>query len=172
MKSYLFLFALLFVITGCTYAQNKESSELKWYTRLDEAQKASNSSGKPIFAMFTGSDWCGWCHKLHKDVFAKKEFIDWAKKNVILLELDFPRNKQLPEDIQKQNSELQQVFHVQGYPTVWMFYLTDDSVTKKKNIDALGSQGYPQNAETGKEEVAFLKAANDILKNKGKNKKK
>lgn len=172
MKSYLIAITLLFVVAGCSFAQTPASSELKWYTRMEEAQKASQSTGKPIFAMFTGSDWCGWCHKLQRDVFAKKEFIDWAKKNVILLELDFPRNKKLPEDIQKQNSELQQVFHVQGYPTVWMFYLNDDPATKKKNIDALGSQGYPQNAESGKEEVAFLKQANEILQSKSKKKQK
>lgn len=141
----------------------EQKGDLNWYNKLEEAQKMSIAQNKPIFAFFTGSDWCGWCHKLQREVFSKKEFIDWAKKNVILLELDFPRAKKLPEDITKQNSELQQFFRVQGYPTVWMFFVKDDPATKKKNIEALGSQGYPQNATQGREQDAFLNEANSIL---------
>lgn len=141
----------------------EQKGELTWYNKLSEAQQISNAQNKPIFAFFTGSDWCGWCHKLQREVFSKKEFIDWAKKNVVLLELDFPRAKQLPEDIMKQNNELRQFFRVQGYPTVWMFFVKDDPATQKKNIDALGSQGYPQNATQGREQDAFLNEANTIL---------
>jgi protein disulfide-isomerase len=159
---------LLFISTLPSCAQNERPAQgqLTWYTSLAEAQKVSNSAKKPIFAFFTGSDWCGWCQKLHHDVLEKQSFIDWAKKNVVLLELDYPRRKQLSPELQQQNGELQQVFKVQGYPTVWIFNLTDDPATKKKNISAFGSLGYPQGAEAGKEEVKFLKDANAVLANK------
>lgn len=162
---YLFSFFLLTVISlNLVQAKAPEQKgELTWYNKLDEAQKISNAQNKPIFAFFTGSDWCGWCHKLQREVFAKKEFIEWAKKNVVLLELDFPRSKPMPEDITKQNSELQQFFRVQGYPTVWLFFVKDDPATKKKNIEALGSQGYPQNATPGREQDAFISEANTNL---------
>ena len=81
-----------------------EAGSLVWFTDLNKAIDASNSSKKPIFGFFTGSDWCGWCHKLQRDVMAKPAFIDWAKKNVILLELDFPRNKELPAQLSQQNT--------------------------------------------------------------------
>lgn len=141
---------------------------LVWHTDLMEAQKLSNASKKPIFGFFTGSDWCGWCRKLQNDVFVKSSFIQWANKNVILLELDFPRNKQLSPELKKQNGDLQEVFHVAGYPTIWMFFLTDDAATQKKNISSLGSLGYPSGAEQGKEDLLFLKNANEILKNQSK----
>jgi thioredoxin-related protein len=139
------------------------AEELTWYTDLAKAREASTASNKPIFGFFTGSDWCGWCHKLQADVFAKPAFKTWAKENVILLELDFPRRKQLPAELAKQNQELQQAFQVRGYPTIWMFYATFNTDTKQTNLSALGSVGYPMGAVQGKEEVKFLSDANAVL---------
>ena len=84
-------------------------------------------------ADFTGSDWCGWCMKLKSEVFDTPEFKEWAKKNVVLLELDFPKQKQLPEELKKQNQELAQKNNIQGYPTILFF----DAKGKK-----VGQTGY------------------------------
>lgn len=150
-------------------AQTDKKDSLVWYTDLATVHEISKSTNKPIFGFFTGSDWCGWCHKLQRDVFAKKEFIDWASKNVVLLELDFPRRKQLPAELVQQNSGLQQAFQVRGYPTIWLFFTTKDETTNNYSITALGSLGYPQGAEAGKEEVKFLSDANLILASQKKN---
>lgn len=164
-KFYLFITICCFLISPLS-AQEKagSSDDLVWYTDVNKAQELSKKSKKPIFGFFTGSDWCGWCRKLQNDVFAKPEFKSWAKKNVILLELDFPRRKQLPAELAQQNAGLQQAFGVQGYPTIWLFYLAKDTKENKFNITALGSLGYPQGAEPGKEQVQFLQDANNILK--------
>jgi len=138
---------------------------LTWYTSVNQVYQISKQTQKPVFAFFTGSDWCGWCHKLQAAVFDKQGFKDWAKKNVILLEVDFPRNKQLPDTLAQQNNGLQQFFQVQGFPTVWIFDMDRDKTTNKFNISALGSLGYPR-SEAGKEEASFLESANAILKNK------
>ena len=140
---------------------------LTWYTDLNKVYEVSTKTKKPIFAFFTGSDWCGWCHRMQANVFAKPEFKSWANKYVILLELDFPRAKKLPDDLVQQNNSLQQAFKVQGFPTIWMFDLTKDPTTNKFNIAAIGTLGYPQ-AEAGKEAVTFLVSANQILSNKPK----
>jgi thiol-disulfide isomerase/thioredoxin len=118
---------------------------------------------KPIFAFFTGSDWCGWCKRLQANVFAKQAFIDWANANVILLELDFPRGKTLSPELTKQNSELQQALGVRGYPTIWLLYTEKLESSNTININTLGSLGYPQGAEPGKEEVKFLNDAIQIM---------
>ena len=68
---------------------------------------------------FTGSDWCGWCIRLQKEVLKTPEFNKWANENVILVELDFPRRTAQPDMIKTQNNELQQVFGIQGFPTVY-----------------------------------------------------
>src|SRR5580765_4855739 len=92
------------------------NNALQWHSSMAEAYDLSKSSGKPIFAFFTGSDWCGWCHKLQHDVFSKPSFITWANESVVLLELDFPRRKQLSPELAQQNNELQQAFRVGSFP--------------------------------------------------------
>ncbi len=165
---HLFFILLLAVLhtTAPAVAQTRTEGGLEWYTDLMKAQERSKATNRPIFGFFTGSDWCGWCHRLQANVFAKPEFVKWAKEKVILLELDFPRAKQLPAELAQQNSSLQQAFNVQGYPTIWIFYLEKDKATPNMNINALGSLGYPSGAEAGKEEVMFLTNANNILAKK------
>ncbi len=167
MKSVIFPFLFLLGIQFSCTAQPApgNASDLSWYTDLAKAREISEATKKPIFGFFTGSDWCGWCHRLQANVFAKESFIEWAKKNVVLLELDFPRRKEIPAELAQQNQSLQQAFGVRGYPTVWLFYVTEDQKTHNLNLTALGSLGYPQGAEAGKEEVKFLNDANLILAN-------
>lgn len=157
---------MAFKTHNSTPDNKKPAPELVWVTDLNEAHKLSQESGKPIFGFFTGSDWCGWCMKLQRDVFAKEAFKEWANKNVILLELDFPRRKALSPELQQQNASLQQAFKVMGYPTVWIFETVKDETTNNYNINAYGSLGYPSGATAGKEEVTFLEQANQILGNK------
>ena len=144
----------------------KETSiveSLTWHTSLDSVHILSQQSNKPIFAFFTGSDWCGWCHKLQREVFQKEAFIKWANEKVILLELDFPRKKQLDSTLQKQNFQLQRGLGVRGYPTVWILKTNMVDSTNNLNINPIGSLGYPSGAEAGKEEVLFISNANQIL---------
>ncbi len=94
------------------------ASDGEWLTNYDEAIAKAKKEKKVVIADFTGSDWCGWCIKLKDEVFSKPEFKEWAKDNAVLLELDFPRNKKLPEDLKKQNDKLQQQFKIEGFPTV------------------------------------------------------
>lgn len=136
---------------------------LEWHSSLQEVHELSKATHKPIFAFFTGSDWCGWCKKLQRDVFAKPEFVEWASKNVILLELDFPRTKQLPPDLAQQNSGMQQALKVTGYPTCWILFTAKDEATNNFNLAPVGSLGYPQGAEIGNEQIKFLNDANKIM---------
>lgn len=166
MKSFLFFALLLLGSQGCGLAQSdSNTSKLTWYTDLAKAREVSDAKHKPIFGFFTGSDWCGWCRKLQADVFAKPAFVEWASKNVVLLELDFPRRKQLPAELAQQNQALQQAFKITGYPTIWLFYVSESGANGSMNLNALGSLGYPQGTESGKEELKFLSDANAILAN-------
>jgi thiol:disulfide interchange protein len=137
----------------------KASSE-GWLVNIDEAYAISKKTGKPIMANFTGSDWCGWCKRLKANVFVHDEFKQWAEKNVVLLELDFPRSFKIPAEIQQQNASLQSAFQVQGFPTVWVFDLEKDNASNQYSISALGKTGY---TATAKE---FIDGVNQML---GKN---
>ena len=125
------------------YASAKEG----WLVDLDEAYEVSVKEKKPILANFTGSDWCGWCKKLDADVFSKPEFQEWAKKNVVLLEVDFPRRFQIPQKNQQQNMSMQQALGITGYPTIWLFDLAKDEATGNYKVNKLGKTGYTPTAE-------------------------
>ena len=121
MKSLLFstLFFLSIQVSGTAQSDSGNAGALNWYTDLGKAREVSDAQKKPIFGFFTGSDWCGWCRKLQSDVFAKPAFVQWASKNVVLLELDFPRRKQLPEALMQQNQALPSHWVLQEYSTVY-----------------------------------------------------
>lgn len=159
---YFISFCVLMTFTAAAIAQEAAKEEYKaenpgWLVDIDEAYEISQKTGKPILANFTGSDWCGWCKKLTATVFSKPEFNEWAEKNVVLLELDFPRRKTLPEEIQQQNASLQNAFKVTGYPSVWVFHLSKDD-KKGYQIDALGRTGYRPSAEEFIQDIENMKA--------------
>ena len=101
-----FVICVLLIGSLNLYSQENDG----WLLNFDKAAEQSMKTGKPILANFTGSDWCGWCIRLKKEVFITPAFKKWAKENVILLELDYPRRTQQTEEIKKQNKELQQFF--------------------------------------------------------------
>src|SRR5690606_29243693 len=92
-----------------------EAQDLSWHTDVREAITVSNKEKKPMLMFFTGSDWCGWCIRLQNEVLKTPEFQKWAKENVILVELDYPRRTAQTLEIKSQNAELQQAFGIQGF---------------------------------------------------------
>ncbi len=94
------------------------SAEVEWMTDFDAAKAKAKAEKKVLFVDFTGSDWCGWCIRLDKEVFAHKEFHDYAAENLVLVKLDFPRKLKLSPELEKQNKSLAKKYDVQGYPTV------------------------------------------------------
>lgn len=89
-----------------------------WDDDYEKALAKAKAEKKMVLLDFTGSDWCGWCMKLDKEVFSKKEFKDYAKENLVLVEVDFPQAKRLTKKVKEQNDKLQAEFKVQGYPTI------------------------------------------------------
>ena len=95
---------------------NAAASE--WLTDLPKAQAKAKEEKRMVLLDFTGSDWCGWCIKLHNEVFSKPEFAEYARKNLVLVEVDFPRKKKLSAEQKKANDALQQKYRIEGYPTI------------------------------------------------------
>lgn len=141
MKKIIVVFA--FLISGFI----AQAQDLNWHTDMAKATELSLKEKKPLLLFFTGSDWCGWCIKLQRDVLKTTEFANWANQNVILVELDFPRSKPQDNNIKMQNAQLAQTFGIQGYPTVW-FVNPVKGEDNKVNLTALGSLGYDKSATT------------------------
>jgi protein disulfide-isomerase len=126
-KIILTIFVLTLSLAACA---REKSDSLNWLENLEEAQLLSEQTDKPIFVNFTGSDWCGWCIKLHDEVFSQKEFIDYASENLILLKLDFPRNIPQTDEIKAYNRDLAIKYEVQGFPTILLLDKNADEINR------------------------------------------
>ncbi len=94
------------------------ASAADWTVGWKPAADLASKTNKPILANFTGSDWCGWCIKLKAEVFSTPEFAAWAAKNVVLLEVDFPRDNKQSATQQAENEALLNKYKVEGFPTI------------------------------------------------------
>jgi len=143
----------------CLAMVSAQAQELKWHNDVKEAIAIGTKENKPLLLFFTGSDWCGWCIRLQKEVLKTPEFTKWANDNVILVELDYPRSVPQTPEIKQQNYEIQNVLGVQGYPTV--YFVKGEKKDEKFNLQALGKTGYVPGGP-----VAWLEVANGILSQK------
>ncbi len=89
-----------------------------WTTDYKKAQEEAKASHKLLLLDFTGSDWCGFCIQLDKAILKQPQFKDYASKNLVLMEVDFPRRKAQSAETQKQNMELARRYQIEGFPTL------------------------------------------------------
>lgn len=133
--------ASLFISAISSYAVTEG-----WQTDFKKASKDAAEKKQPIMAVFSGSDWCSWCIKLDKEIFSQNEFKNFAKGKLVLFLADFPSNKQLPEDIVKQNKELAEKYKIEGFPTV-LIMDPDGKVIGKTGYRAGGVDKYIKHLE-------------------------
>lgn len=117
MKAITYLAA--FTIGAAALVSSAFSKELEgWSTDLEKAFAQAKKDKKPVLVEFTGSDWCPPCIAMRKNVFSKKEFVDAASKNFILVELDFPNGD---EKLKAKNEPYAEKYKIEGFPTVILF---------------------------------------------------
>lgn len=92
----------------------------EWQTDYEQALATAKAGNKCVLLDFTGSDWCGPCIQMNKTVFSKTAFLNYAEKNLILIEVDYPQRKKLTEKVTKQNERLMHQYGIDnsGFPTV------------------------------------------------------
>ena len=117
-------------------AKPKSSTPAGFTDNLDEALAKAKKDGKFVYVCFSGSDWCGWCQKLEREVFAQPEFIPAVEKDYVLVFIDFPGNKGVLSDrAKKENPKLVKKYGIEGFPTALIL----DGDGKK-----VGETGYRQ----------------------------
>lgn len=89
-----------------------------WSDDFEAAKAKAKQENKVMLLDFTGSDWCGWCVKLDKEVFSKAAFKDFAREKLVLVEVDFPHNKNQSKKLKEQNEALAKQFGIRGYPSI------------------------------------------------------
>lgn len=115
----------------------KGADAAKWEADFDAAVARAKSEGKDLLVDFTGSDWCGWCIKLHDEVFSKEAFVSAATKDYVLVALDYPNGPEAKAKVPNpaRNQELQRKYGIRGFPTVLL--MTPEG-------DVFGQTGYAQ----------------------------
>ena len=112
-RKLLFVVIVFLTTTGLVSAAD-------WQTDYAKALQTAKAGNKRVLLDFTGSDWCGPCIQLNKRVFSRPEFIDYARKNLVLVEIDYPQRKKQPATLVKQNERLATEYGIEekGYPTL------------------------------------------------------
>ena len=120
----------------------------EWVVSYNKAVEQAKQTDRPIMLVFSGSDWCGWCQKLTREVFITHEFARWSTDHVIKVEVDFPMTHQLPEELRMQNQNLKNRFghEIQTYPTV-LFISPTGEVLGKTGYVAGGPKNWIEKAK-------------------------
>lgn len=114
--SFLILAVLLFLLAPAVFAQ--EWSVYNWEISVEEAQERAAAEDKELLYFFAGSDWCSWCERLIGEVFSEELFRSFESNYVVPILIDFPRYREIPQDLLNRNFQLQEEFGIQAYPTV------------------------------------------------------
>ena len=101
-----------------------------WTDNYEKAVAQAKAEKKLVLLDFTGSDWCGWCMKLDKEVFSKSDFKAFAKDNLVPVTLDFPHGKKLPKHTADQNAKLKGEHGVSGFPTLVLIDAEGKTINK------------------------------------------
>ena len=134
------LFAVAAAI--CVGVASATSTPAGWTDDFDAAKEQAEKEGKLLLVDFSGSDWCGWCKKLDKEVFAQPEFLKGVKNDFVLVMIDSPSDKSLlSEKAAKQNPELQKKYRISGYPTVLIMDAAGE-VLEQTGYRAGGAEAY------------------------------
>ena len=110
-----FVFSILVFQTAFTGLA--AAGGLEWRTNLQAAQAQAKALNKPLLLAFTGSDWCPWCKKLNEEVFSKPAF-GAIEKRFVLVSVDFPHEKKLPDAVKEQNDKLAKKYGISTFPRI------------------------------------------------------
>lgn len=133
-KTYLLIF-LFFCLINHLDAQ----TPLAWTTNFDSAKVKAIQEDKFILLNFSGSDWCGPCIKMRKEILSSETFQKYATDHLIVVNADFPRMKKNKQEktLEQQNEKLADLYNKQGkFPYTLLL---------NKNLKILKIwDGYPQ----------------------------
>lgn len=135
------------VLLTIAVLQNVLAEESLWLTDLAKAKTKAKEENKLVLMDFTGSDWCPGCKELHKSVLSNKDFEDFAKKNLVLLLVDFPQQKKLPEPQRAANDALAEKFNIEGFPTLVVLNSEGKQILKDEGYSGYSARDFIEKLE-------------------------
>ena len=147
------------VVEAKPKADAPEAHAAEWFADFDKAVTAAKAAKKDLLVDFTGSDWCGWCIKLHEEVFSQEAFQKAAPAKFILVSLDFPQAEEIKAKVPNptRNKELAEKYSIRGYPSILLMN-AEGEVYAQTGYQAGGPEAYVKHLEEistkGKEALA------------------
>lgn len=117
----------------------QRSRRAEWHDDPEKAFAEAKELGLPVYVLFTGSDWCPPCKILETTIHDDSDFSDFADKNLVLLELDFPKRKSQSAKVKERNSEMASSWGVGGYPTIYLAKEIDgarEPVSRTRDVES------------------------------------
>jgi thiol:disulfide interchange protein len=110
----------LWLLGACAlgFLLQAQAKDAVWLTDMPKALKEAKAEHKIVLADFTGSDWCAACKRMDNDTFSKPEFAKYAKKHLVLVQLDYPDNKPQSDELKAANAALSAKYAIIGCPTL------------------------------------------------------
>ena len=126
-------------------------STSEWGSDLEKAKQIAVKEHKYILLNFSGSDWCGPCIRMHKEIFKADAFEKYAEKNLVLINADFPRLKKnkLSNELQKNNDHLADLYNPDGIFPLTVLLTANGKVVKKwEGLPSLTSDEFVSQVKT------------------------
>jgi thiol-disulfide isomerase/thioredoxin len=117
-------------------------AEEGWLTDFPKAQAQAKAEKKMVLMDFNGSDWCPPCKALRSNVLSNPDFLKFASKNLVLVDVDFPRRTQQAEELKKANEALSARYKIEGFPTVIVLSSDGKELTKKVGYDGQSAKEF------------------------------
>jgi thioredoxin-related protein len=130
------------VLIACCALMQVRAAELEWMTDLPKALAQAKKENKMVLMNFTGSDWCGWCIKFKKEALDEQAFKEYAAKNLVLVEVDFPNKKPQSAELKKANQALATKYNVSGYPTFVVLSKDGKEIGRQDGYEPGGAQAF------------------------------
>jgi thioredoxin-related protein len=91
-------------------------SSSKWHNNLEDAKQLARKEHKHILLNFSGSDWCGPCIRMRKEIFETDVFQKMADTQLVLVNADFPRMRknELTPKQQELNNRIADQYNSKG----------------------------------------------------------
>jgi thioredoxin-related protein len=136
------------VLVGCLVSgMTVLGAEAEWLTDMAKAQEKAKAEKKLILVNFTGSDWCPPCMRMKAEVLTQKEFVEYAQKNLVLVEADFPRRTAQSAALKRSNQALQKKYGIQAYPTFVLLDAAGKELWRHESYLAGGPKAFLQKLE-------------------------
>jgi len=118
-----------------TAADTRSSNKtgLTWLTDLAQAQARAKAERKSVLLFFHGSDWCPPCVEMQRQVFESPDFAQYARRALLLVDVDFPEKSQQSEALRRTNLALKERFNLsqesgESFPTIVLLNQAGETV--------------------------------------------